>query len=68
MSEMDSLPVSTHSSTLSVMGVELIVHQLSNGQRIIEAEGMGKLFEAMASGAPLSEDDAMKLAKVVRVS
>ena len=65
---MDDLPVSTHRGTLTVMGVELVVHQLSDGQRIIEAEGLGKLFEAMASGADLSEEDAMKLAKVVRLS
>ena len=65
---MSDLPVSTHRGTLTIMGVELVVHQLSDGQRIIEAEGLGKLFEAMGSGAELSEEDAMKLAKVVRLS
>lgn len=65
---MSELPTSTHRGTLTIMGVELVVHRLDNGKTIIEADGFHALFEAMASGAPLSEDDAMKLAKVTRTA
>lgn len=64
----DELPKAVYSSTLNIMGVELVVHVLDNGQRVIESAGVEALFEAMASGAPMSDDEAMKLAKVIRVS
>lgn len=62
---MSDLPQATHSGTVNIMGVELKVHRLDDGSTIIEAESVHALFEAMASGAPLSEEDAAALAKVV---
>ncbi len=64
----EELSQSIASNTLNIMGVDLVVHVLDNGQRIIEAEGLEALFAAMADGADLTEEDAMKFAKVVRVS
>lgn len=61
-----ALPIEIASSTVTIMGVELTVHVLDNGQRVIGAAGMEALFEGMASGAPLTEDDAMKIATVMR--
>ena len=60
------LPYSTHSATVTVMGIELTVHNLNNGQRIIEADGLERLFAAMADGVEMTPDDSMKLAKGVR--
>lgn len=61
---MSELPKSIASNKFSIMGVELTVHVLDNGQRIIEADGLAKLFEALAEG-PITEEDAMKLASAV---
>jgi hypothetical protein len=63
---MIDLPTQIAESTLKIMGVELTVAVLDNGQRLIVGDGLQRLFEAMADGAPLSSDDAMKLAKIVR--
>ena len=38
-----------------LLGVTLRCHVLSNGQRVIEANGVADLFEAM--GGDLDEDD-----------
>jgi hypothetical protein len=63
-----NVPESTHSSTLNIMGVELVVHVLDDGRRIIEAEGLHQLIEAMSDGVELSEDEAAELARAVRGS
>lgn len=60
------LPTATHSGTVTIMGVDLVVHRLDSGQTVIEPEGVHRLFEAMANGADLTPEDAMKFAKVVR--
>lgn len=59
------LPHSITQNTLTIMGVELIVHVLSNGQRIIEADGMRQLFEAMGAGAHATEDESILLARAL---
>jgi hypothetical protein len=64
--QVSDLPKQIAESTLTIMGVELTVAVLDNGQRLIVGDGLERLFEAMADGAPLSSDDAMKLAKIVR--
>jgi hypothetical protein len=64
----EDLPVATHSSTLTIMGVELKVHRLDDGRAIIEAEGFHQLFEAMGAGAEMTEEDAASLARVVHGS
>lgn len=60
------VPQSVMTSELEIMGVTLIVHVLDNGQRIIEADGIHALFEAMAGDTPMTEDEGMKLARVLR--
>jgi len=60
------IPHSISQSTLTIMGVDLVVHVLSSGQRIIEGDGMERLFAAMGEGVELTDSDAMKFAKVFR--
>ena len=57
------LPCSTHVGTVRIFGVDLIVHNLDDGRRIIETESMAALFEAMASGdcGPVDLDELRKL-------
>ena len=43
----DNLPQSINTGTLTVFGVELRVHTLDDGRRIIEADGMHRLLAAM---------------------
>ena len=63
---MTDVPKSIAENRLTIMGVDLVVHVLDNGQRIIEGDGMERLFAAMADGVEITPDDAMKMAKVVR--
>lgn len=66
MSDADiPMPASVARSELVIAGVTLIVHQLDNGQRIIERDGLLDLLDAMAGG-PLTEADAQALARAVR--
>lgn len=60
------IPYSVSEAHLHILGVDLVVHHLSDGQRIIDADGINALLEAMAGGGELTPEDAMKLAKVVR--
>lgn len=46
---MDNIPTSIRTSTIHIFGVDLVVHHLDNGQRVIEADSMAALFEAMGS-------------------
>lgn len=62
----EAIPQSITTSELVVMGVKLVVHVLDNGKRIIESDGMHALFDAMASGASMTKDEALSLAKAVR--
>lgn len=62
----DEFPHSIASAKLTIMGVELTVHNLSNGERIIEGEGLHQLLEAMAQGGDMTEEESMKLAKAIR--
>ncbi len=61
----DELPKSLHSSPLRILGVELVVHVLDNGQRIIEAGGLADLFKAMEA-EPMTEADANQIARLIR--
>lgn len=40
----DGLPFVTHTGILKILDVEITVHQLSNGMRVIPSEDMAKLF------------------------
>lgn len=65
---MTDLPRATHSSELEICGVTLRCHVLDNGQRVFEAGGIVALFTALGDGAEPTEEEAMKLARVVRVA
>lgn len=43
----EDVPVSIAQSTFKVFGVDVKCHVLDNGQRIIEADSMNQLLEAM---------------------
>lgn len=48
MNKPNATPQSIREGTLTIFGVELKVHHLDNGQRIIEEESIIRLFERMA--------------------
>ena len=48
----DGLPIVTHEGILNLMGVDLRVYRLSDGNRVIHNEDMGRLFETMAGKDP----------------
>lgn len=58
-------PKSISSGTVEVMGVDLVVHQLDNGQRVIESESVEAFFKALESGREMTPDEADKLARLL---
>lgn len=46
---MDDLPTPTWSGSFRLYGVDVKCHTLSDGRRIIEADSLAALLEAMAS-------------------
>ena len=64
----EELPTVTHSGSFTIFGVELKCHRLSNGQAIIEADDMERLFEVMGmEGAPtLDHEELLKFQKFQR--
>ena len=63
----EHLPRAIAENTLNIMGVDLKVCVLDNGQRVIEAESLKQFFEAMGStDVQFTEDDAMRLARAIR--
>lgn len=55
-----SAPFSINQSTVSLFGVDLEVHQLNTGERVIAEHSMVALFEAMGSpDAALMDQTAM---------
>ena len=60
---MSDIPTAIWDGTFTVFGVELKCFVLDNGKRIIEAESMAALFEAMGNG---SNDDPGDLADYQR--
>lgn len=65
---MSDLPYSVSQSTVRIMGVDVVVHQLNTGQRIIEADSMAALFEAMETGETIDGGEAETLAKALRTT
>lgn len=61
-----TIPHSISEACVTIAGVKLVVHNLSNGERIIESEGLEALFAAIENGNPLNSEDAMKMAKIIR--
>jgi len=54
---MAEMPVSVWSGEMRLLGVTLHLHVLDDGTRIIEAEDMAALMEAMGRGGPVDEGD-----------
>ena len=64
---MGDLPRSVATSTMTIVGVELIVHVLDNGQRVFEAPGFEELLRVVLHGdRPLTEDEAAEVARVIK--
>ena len=64
---MSNLPEVARTATITVAGVDLTVHVLDDGQRVIEAESMERLFERLERGdvpATLVEEAKAALAGV----
>lgn len=59
----DTDPVSVWQGELRMSGVTLHVHVLSDGQRIIEADGLAALMKAWAEGVPVDEAEAAAFAR-----
>lgn len=58
------LPVSVYQGSFHIFGVELIVHVLNDGQRVIEADSMTALFHAMETGeVDTPKEDIAKLTR-----
>lgn len=60
------IPIAACEETLTIMGVSLRVYVLEGKRRIIHADDLAVLFEAMEDGAPCSAEDAETLAQCVK--
>ena len=54
---MAETPVSVWSGEMTLLGVVLHLHVLDDGTRIVEAQDMVALLEAMGRGGPVDEDE-----------
>lgn len=63
---MSNLPRAIASNTLRIGNLDLTVHVLDNGQRVIDAESFQRFMDAIAGDVPLTEDDILALAKLVK--
>ena len=50
-------PHSVSRSVVSVMGMELVVHQLKTGERVVEAESVERFFAALGGPETLTGDE-----------
>jgi hypothetical protein len=60
---MSVLPQSIWSGSLHFLGVEMRVHVLDDGQRIIEADGFAAFLRALEGGSTISQLEAESLAR-----
>ncbi len=60
---MAEAPVSVWHGELTLLGVTLHLHVLDDGLRIVEAEDMAALVEAMGRGGPVDEDEIAAFAR-----
>lgn len=65
--EETGLPTAVWSGSFRLFGVDVKCHTLSNGQRIIEADSMAQLLDAMGSQDTPRETDDAKLFAAWRV-
>lgn len=56
-------PVSVWQGEMTLLGVVLHLHVLDDGTRIIEADDMAALAEAMGRGGPVDEDEIAAFAR-----
>ncbi|MFZ5667983.1 MAG: hypothetical protein ACOY4K_00675 [Pseudomonadota bacterium] len=57
---MTDVPTSVSTATVRIFGVELVVHHLSTGQRVIEPDSLAALFAAMGDpNASAPSDDEL---------
>lgn len=63
---MSEIPRSIGQGEFTIFGVTLHCHVLDNGQRIIEAQDIERLFQAMAGPIEKSEDDLERFARWMR--
>jgi hypothetical protein len=54
---MSNVPTSIWQGSFRLFGVDVRCHVLSDGQRVIEADSMEELFEAMANGEEIGDID-----------
>ena len=60
---MAEAPVPVWSGEMTLLGVTLHLHVLQDGTRIIEAQDMIALVEAMEHGGPFDEDELAAFAR-----
>lgn len=58
------VPRSIATNTLRIGDIDLVVHVLSDGQRVIEAECAKKFFDALFNGS-MSADDMQRAARLI---
>jgi hypothetical protein len=63
MSEPAGTPVSVWSGEMTLLGVTLHLHVLDDGTRIVEAQDMAALVEAMGRGGPVDEGEIAAFAR-----
>lgn len=64
---MSDLPTVVSTAEVQFGSVTLLVHHLSDNQRVIDAESVAAFFAALEDGTLLlTEDDALRLAEAVR--
>lgn len=63
------VPESIHSGTIKLGSHTLKVHQLDNGERVIEAESFRKFVDALGDGSlELPTDDAVLIAELKKLN
>ena len=62
----EGLPESVHQGSISIMGVELKVHVLDDGQRVIEEGSVIDFFEALGKGPNPTKEEMETLARFMK--
>lgn len=63
----EALPKAVRQAEVKIGSITLRVHHLDDGRRVIDAASMDAFMEALSNGSlVLSEEDATKMAKVIR--
>ena len=54
------------SATVRIMGMDLTVHVLEDGQRVIDAESVERFFEALGGDIQPTEEELFAAAKMIK--